>query len=152
MKFKRPARSVRALVVVELTPLIDVVFLLLIFFMVSTTFVRETALGVELPPADGDGVSRQPGDIEVRVDVAGHYAVNGEALDRVESTTLVDALNRASAGYDPAQARVVLAADAGARHDAVVHVLDAARQVGLTDVSILTDSDRLREREVVDGR
>ena len=78
MKFTRARRSGRGFAVVEITPLIDVIFLLLIFFVVSTTFVRSSAIEVDLPEASG-AVDRGPG-IEVRVSAAGDYAVNGQAL------------------------------------------------------------------------
>ena len=139
MRFQRPARSARALVAVELTPLIDVVFLLLIFFMVSTTFVRETALGIRLPNAQGDAASREPGDIEVQIGAAGDYVVDGHRLAVDDVAALQTALATA-AQTDRFGATVVVAADAGTRHDAVVRVLDAARRAGLTDVSILTDN------------
>ena len=140
MRFQRPARSARALVAVELTPLIDVVFLLLIFFMVSTTFVRETALGIRLPNAQGDAASREPGDIEVQIGAAGDYVVDGHRLAGDDVAALQTALATAAAQTDRFGATVVVAADAGTRHDAVVRVLDAARRAGLTDVSLLTDN------------
>ena len=143
MRFQRPARSARALVAVELTPLIDVVFLLLIFFMVSTTFVRETALGIRLPNAQGDAASREPGDIEVQIGAAGDYVVDGHRLAGDDVAALKTALATA-AQTDRFGATVVVAADAGTRHDAVVRVLDAARRAGLTDVSILTDNANSR--------
>jgi len=143
VRFQRPARSARALVAVELTPLIDVVFLLLIFFMVSTTFVRETALGIRLPNAQGDAASREPGDIEVQIGAAGDYVVDGHRLAGDDVAALQTALATA-AQTDRFGATVVVAADAGTRHDAVVRVLDAARRAGLTDVSILTDNANSR--------
>ena len=143
MRFQRPARSARALVAVELTPLIDVVFLLLIFFMVSTTFARETALGIRLPNAQGDAASREPGDIEVQIGAAGDYVVDGHRLAGDDVAALQTALATA-AQTDRFGATVVVAADAGTRHDAVVRVLDAARRAGLTDVSILTDNANSR--------
>ena len=77
MKVKRRTRPEAS---VELTPLIDVVFLLLIFFMVSTTFIRETQLKIELPEASGELQQTDDRPIEVTVDRAGNYAVNGRLL------------------------------------------------------------------------
>ncbi len=137
MRFERPHRAARQPSVVELTPLIDVVFLLLIFFMVSTTFVRFAALEVELPEADGARAESRPSvDIEVRVGATGEYAVNERVLADAKLATLMAALDGAADGGG----RVLVAADANAQHQAVVRVLDAARRSGLTSVSILTRS------------
>lgn len=142
MKFKRRRRPGRGGSAVELTPLIDVVFLLLIFFMVSTTFERESVLDVELPQAGGE--QRRAGDAEIAVSVsaAGEFAVNDQRLPDGELDTLVAALAVHSGK------RVVVAADAAARHDAVVRVLDAAGRNGLTEVRILT---RQPAAETLDG-
>ena len=139
---------------VEVTPLIDVVFLLLIFFMVSTTFIRDAALAVDLPEAEGVRMDREAGDIEVRVGAAGDYAVNGKPLTRNGPQTLLRALRDAQRDTQTASsdARVVVAADAAARHDAVVHVLDAAKRLGLTRIRILTQVRRSPpDEEAEDG-
>ena len=118
----------------ELTPLIDVVFLLLIFFMVSTTFKEEeSVLAVELPEADGAPVEMHEAAIAVRVGSDGVVAVNDLLLADGEVETVAAALAAVPV------ARVVIAADAAARHDAVVRVLDAAGRTGLTDLTILTE-------------
>ena len=111
MRFKRPGRSGRTLVAVELTPLIDVVFLLLIFFMVSTTFVRETALGIRLPNVEGDAVSRKPVDIEVQISRSGEYVVDGERLVGNDVAALRAALEDAVARRDGPVASMLVAAD-----------------------------------------
>ena len=72
---------------VELTPLIDVVFLLLIFFMVSTTFIRETQLKINLPESSGELQEIEQGTIEIVVDRAGDYAVNDRLLVDSEKGT-----------------------------------------------------------------
>ena len=123
----------------EITPLIDVVFLLLIFFMVSTTFVRETALAVDLPNADGVAQALGSAIIEVRVSAAGAYAVDDRILAGDDPEALGLALREARDGI-PELPGVVVAADAAARHDAVVRVLDTARRLGLTRVRILTEA------------
>lgn len=122
---------------VELTPLIDVVFLLLIFFMVSTTFVRETQLQLDLPEASGEPQEVDPGTIEIVIDRQGEYAVSGRMLVNNDKRTLVRALNEIR---DPSQAspRVVITADAFAAHQSVVRAMDAAGSVGLTQISITT--------------
>ena len=122
---------------VELTPLIDVVFLLLIFFMVSTTFIRETQLKINLPEASGELQEVEPGTIEITVDRSGDYAVNDRVLVNSEKRTLVRALQEVRDPDDPSP-RVIITADAKASHQAVVRAMDAAGNVGLTRVSITT--------------
>jgi biopolymer transport protein ExbD len=122
---------------IELTPLIDVVFLLLIFFMVSTTFVRETQVKLDLPEANGEPQKIDPGTIEIVIDRAGEYAVSGRVLVNNDKATLVRSLNESR---DPSLSdpRVVITADANAAHQAVIRAMDAAGSVGLTRISITT--------------
>ena len=129
---------------VELTPLIDVVFLLLIFFMVSTTFVRETELKINLPEADGEVQEVEDTAIEITVDRAGDYAVNNRLLVNSDKRTLVRALQEV---ISPQQIppRVVITADALAAHQAVVRAMDAAGSVGLTRLSITTQQPQEEE-------
>ncbi len=124
---------------VELTPLIDVVFLLLIFFMVSTTFIRETQLKINLPEASGELQEVESGTIEITIDRGGDYAVNDRVLVNSDKRTLVRALQEVremQAGE--ASPRVIITADANAAHQAVVRAMDAAGTVGLSRVSITT--------------
>jgi len=122
---------------VELTPLIDVVFLLLIFFKVSTTFVRETQLKLELPEASGEAQQVDPGTIEIVIDRQGEYSVSGRLLVSSDKKTLVRALQEMRSNDQPSP-RVVITADALAAHQAVVRAMDAAGTVGLTQISITT--------------
>lgn len=127
---------------VNLTPLIDVVFLLLIFFMVSTTFIRESAIELTLPEA-AEEVRENPLDtIEVAIDAGGRYFVNGDPLINTQLATIRRALNEAR----PADAEpvVIISADANAIYQAVVTVMDAARQIGLTRITFPT---RIRQQE-----
>ena len=137
--FRRRRRPGRGATTVELTPLIDVVLLLLIFFMVSTTFKRESVLAVELPEAQGAPPEQAAAEIMVRLDASGTVAVNDEQLPDGEVGTVAGALARA-----PGK-RVLVAADAAARHDAVVRVLDAAGRTGLTDVRILSEREPVED-------
>ncbi len=121
----------------ELTPLIDVVFLLLIFFMVSTTFIRETQLKINLPEASGELQEVESGMIEITVDRRGEYAVNDRLLVNSDKKTLIRALNELlEAGK--MNDRVIITADANTPHQAVVRAMDAAGNVGLTRISITT--------------
>lgn len=139
MKFARARRSRRGFAVVEITPLIDVIFLLLIFFVISTTFVRTAAIEVDLP--DGSGaVDRIPAGIEVGVSATGEYAVNGQVLPATGRADLLHALGQARDEVRDPEPLLVIAADANARHETVVRVMDAARELGLTNVRVLTEA------------
>jgi biopolymer transport protein ExbD len=122
---------------VELTPLIDVVFLLLIFFMVSTTFIRETQLKIDLPEAAGELQEIEDDLIEITVDRVGDYAVNDRLLVNNDLRTLVRALEEVLSERPPST-RVIVTADANASHQSVVRAMDAAGKVGLTRLSITT--------------
>ncbi len=125
-------------VTLELVPLIDVVFLLLIFFMVSTTFLKESEISLSLPEAYGDLVSEDEAtEIELMVEQNGQYTVNGIVLKDGERSTIVEALLVSSQPGDASQ-RIVLAADARADYQSVITALDALSSVGLTNVSMKT--------------
>ncbi len=125
---------------IGLTPLIDVVFLLLIFFMVSSTFIRESQVKIDLPEASGEVREEQSQVVEITVDRRGEYAVNGRILVNAELTTLLRALReiQSSAAAVNPEKRVIITADANAAHQAVVRAMDAAGKVGLTRMSITT--------------
>ena len=91
MKFKR---KIREELPINITPLIDVVFLLLIFFMVTTTFTRETRLMVNLPEADATPSEALPDQVEITVSRNGTYTINGRPLVNSEITTLMQGLER----------------------------------------------------------
>lgn len=133
MKFGRTRKEN---VEVNLTPLIDVVFLLLIFFMVSTTFTRETRLSVELPEATGVAALSAAKMIEVSVAADGTYVVNGERLTRSDRDTLRTVLLPLS--QQGTELPFVIIADAAASHQAVVTVMDVAGRLGFANLSITT--------------
>lgn len=124
---------------VNLTSLIDVVLLLLVFFMVSTSFVREAEISLRLPEANAE--VRPQGDsevLEITISQTGSYAVNGRPLVNNERSTLRAAIERL-AGTDRDLA-VFIRADAEARHQAVVTALDVAGQIGFVEINIATVS------------
>ena len=133
MKFRRQRREE---VGINLTPLIDVVFLLLIFFMVSTTFTRETQLSVDLPEAEGKPRPEVQKQIEILIDEAGQYRVNGQGLVDSRMRTLQAAIYKISAGDTTLP--MVITADAQAAHQDVVMAMDAAGQMGFVHLSITT--------------
>ena len=121
---------------INLTPLIDVVFLLLIFFMVSTTFTRETQLSVDLPEAQGQVKEKLSEQIEILIDESGGYRVNGQGLVDNRMRTLQAAIYKISAGDTTMP--LVITADAQAAHQDVVRAMDAAGQMGFVHLSITT--------------
>ena len=133
MNFKRQRRSARQASVVELTPLIDVVFLLLIFFMVSTTFAHGE-IKIALPTAAAAPVYAGGQAVEVRVSAAGDVAVDGRVLPDESFETLRDALARQAGSHSA----LIVYADANATHQSVTRVLDAAGRVGLRDIRLAT--------------
>lgn len=122
---------------VNLTPLIDVVFLLLIFFMVTTTFTRETQLKVDLPQAaSGEPVEQDLQVIELTISAAGEVAVNEQVLANPSLDNLKRALQRESAGNT--ELPLVITADGQAPHQAVVNAMDAAGQLGFSRLRLTT--------------
>ena len=133
MKFRRQQREELG---VNLTPLIDVVFLLLIFFMVSTTFTRETQLSIDLPEAEGQARDAVQEQIEILVDESGQFRVNGEALVDQRMRTLQAAIYKISAGDTTLP--MTISADSQTAHEDVVKAMDAAGQMGFVHLSITT--------------
>lgn len=133
MKFKR---QTKAQLEINLTPLIDVVFLLLIFFMVTTTFTKETRLTVDLPEAQGVAQEQQKQQLEVTISADGRFAVNGKALVNSDPATLKSALVQESNGDNSMP--LVITADAVTPHQAVVTAMDIAGQLGIVHLSITT--------------
>ena len=123
---------------VDLTSLIDVVFLLLIFFMVSTTFERQAVLKVELPEASAVEDRRdQPDQLELVIDRDGRMFLNQERLLDSDLRTLKAALEQ-QAGEDRSLP-LILRADRQTPHHFVVTAMDAAAQMGFQNLSIATD-------------
>ena len=120
---------------VTITPLIDVVFLLLIFFMVSTTFRKESEFDIQLPEASPEPTNTSQ-QLEISIDVSGRYAVNNQPLLNAELTTLKSAL--AQAAGSERQQPVMIRADAQTAHQAVVKAMDAAGQLGFSRLGIVT--------------
>ena len=121
---------------INLTPLIDVVFLLLIFFMVSTTFDRNARLKVSLPEASAKMQQQQDTPIVLTIDAKGKYFINDRQVVNTTLETLKAALQK-TVGDDTEQ-MLVLRADGNTPHQAVVRAMDAAAQIGLTHLSIAT--------------
>lgn len=133
MKFpRRPQRDNS----INLTPLIDVVFLLLIFFMVTTTFTRETRMLISLPEAEAESIAREEKVVELVVSKDGSYAVDGQSLINRDIKTIMAALKDASAG--DSKIPLVITADALSTHQAVITAMDAAGRLGFETLNIAT--------------
>lgn len=123
---------------INLIPLIDVLLVILIFLMVTTTYARFAELQINLPEAQGDTAKKTPAQINVNVDAAGNYQVNesmvtGGAVD-ILASALTDA---AGSQKEPV---VVISADAQATHQSVIRVMDAARRVGFSRITFVTQT------------
>ena len=118
---------------INLIPFIDVLLVILIFLMLSTTYAKFTELQVNLPSASADPVKERPVQIVVAVAADGRYAVDGQAVDGRNVDTLAASLQKAASGQD--NCFVVISADATAAHQSVINVLDAARRVGLNRIT-----------------
>jgi biopolymer transport protein ExbD len=115
---------------INLIPFIDVLLVVLIFLMLSTTYSRFTELQINLPAADAERLQERPAEIIVAVAADGRYAINRRPVDGRSVEALTAALAQAAGGR--ADSVVIVSADALAAHQSVVNVLDAARRAGLS--------------------
>ncbi len=122
----------------NLTPLIDVVFLLLIFFMVSTTFQKESELKVQLPNAKATDKPAEDQPVEIIVTASGQYVVAGKELVNNQVNTLIDAIRLAT--NDRRDRAVVIKPDKTANVQAFVTAMDAVSQLGLSKMAISTSN------------
>lgn len=126
---------------INLIPFIDVLLVILIFLMVTTTYSRFTELQITLPTADAEKAQEKPNQIDIGIDAQGRYKINNQAVSFLDTATLAEDLRRASAGLAEgstgAQAEpvVIINADRAATHQSVIDVLEAARLAGLAKVT-----------------
>ncbi|HAJ13210.1 MAG: biopolymer transporter ExbD [Hydrogenophaga sp.] len=120
---------------INLIPFIDILLVVLIFLMLTTTYSKFTELQVNLPVADAQPPKDNPQEIVVSVASDGRYAINREAVDGGSIDHLVQALRAAAKADDPV---VVVSADAAATHQSVINVMDAARRAGLVQITFAT--------------
>jgi biopolymer transport protein ExbD len=125
---------------VNLTSLIDVVLLLLIFFMVSTSFVKQSQITISLPQADSaEVVEEVPDQIDIMITETGSFLVNGRELINSRVETIRNALQKVSGGNS--NLSLTISADANAKHQDVVTAMDVAGRLGFTRISIATLND-----------
>ena len=121
---------------VNLTPLIDVVFLLLIFFMVSTTFTRESEIAVDLPESTMSQTDSEDTPVEITIDAQGRFFVNQKLVVNKKLDTLIRALRKEI--EDSGSAALIINADAQTPHQFVIKAMDAARHLGIKKLSLAT--------------
>ncbi|MCW9017624.1 MAG: biopolymer transporter ExbD, partial [Kangiellaceae bacterium] len=114
--------------------------LLLIFFMVSTTFTRETQIKLELPKADVEKMQSEPESIEISVDREGRFFVNGKGLVNSQIDTLKKAIGPMI--NDNAEVPVIISADKNTPYQSVVIAMDAASQLGVTNLKMATQKSK----------
>lgn len=129
-KGRRPAEPE-----INLIPFIDVLLVIVIFLMVTTTYSKFTALQITLPTADAAKALQQPQEINVAVDAQGHYAIDNVRVSARDADALAAALTRAVKAGGASDPVVIINADAMAAHQTVINVLEAARQAGMAKVT-----------------
>lgn len=125
---------------VNMTSLIDVVLLLLIFFMISTSFVKQSKINISLPQAESSALVEEPPEqIDIMITATGTYLVNGRELINNRPETIRNALQKVSDGNS--KLPLTISADANAKHQHVVTAMDVAGRLGFTHISIATVND-----------
>lgn len=135
MQFRRQSNNQED---INLTPLIDVVFLLLIFFMVSTTFTKETHLKLDLPQAEGEPLPELVDEIEVIISADGGFAINGKPLVNTQLETLQSGLEEVAQGLQKEKTPFVITADAKVPYQSVVMAMDVAGRLGFVNITMTT--------------
>lgn len=123
----------------DITPLIDVVFLLLIFFMVSTTFEHDSELNITLPKASKEIAHAKPDAINVAIDNQSRIFINGKELLNSQISTIKEALYDIASDLEDAP--IIISADEETPYQVVIRTMDAARQLGLLKITFATRID-----------
>jgi biopolymer transport protein ExbD len=131
MNFKRHDRSDEP--EINLVPFIDVLLVILIFLMISTTYAKYSEMKVTLPSADANRPAENPKEVIVIVTADGHYVVNKRPLETRDITVLAAELSSVASG--DVNVPVVIAGDAAASHQSVFNVMEAARKAGLIHIT-----------------
>jgi biopolymer transport protein ExbD len=127
---------------INFIPLIDVLLVILIFLMVTTTYQRVAELQITLPEADAETVKERPKEINVGIDAQGRYVIDRNVVTFSTVNAFAEALRRAAGDVkDPV---VIINADANATHQSVIHVMEAARLAGLVHITFATQSPQQR--------
>ena len=135
MNFRRPQPEEPE---INLIPFIDVLLVILIFLMLSTTYSKFTELQISLPVADADRARDRPNEIIVAVSADGRFSVDRKPVDGRSVEALTAAVVAAAGGST--DKILIISADATAAHQSVINVMDAARRAGLTKLTFATQS------------
>jgi biopolymer transport protein ExbD len=125
---------------INLVPLIDVMMVILIFLMITTTYSKYTELQITLPTAEAEKQLERSNEIPILVNAQGQYVINRTPVVYRSVEQLADELRRA--GGTLKEPIVVISADAGATHQSVVRVMEAARLAGLSQITFTTQSTK----------
>ena len=125
---------------INLVPMIDVLLVILIFLMITTTYSKFSALEINLPQATSDKTAERPNVIDVSVNASGSYMVNRSSI-KYSSAEGLSAELRAAAGNRPDPV-IVINADAQATHQSVIAVMEAARMAGYNHITFTTENPR----------
>lgn len=121
---------------INLIPMIDVLLVVLIFLMVTTTYAKFSELQINLPQATGDVTKEKPAQITVSVDAVGNYQINDTAINFSNVSNMAQALKQAAKGSPDTV--IIINADAKATHQSVINVMEAGREAGLTRITFAT--------------
>ena len=124
---------------INLVPFIDILLVIIIFLVITTTYARFTELQISLPVADANRPDERPAQIQVAVAADGRYAINNQRINYQDPASLAAEL--LAAAKNNAEAIIVINADASASHQSVVNVLEAARMAGLARITFATQSN-----------
>ena len=125
---------------INLVPMIDVMLVILIFLMITTTYSKYTELQINLPTADTEKQLERPGEVSVLVNAKGQYVVNRAPVEYRSIEQLAGELRKAGAGLrEPV---VIISADASATHQSVVRIMEASRLAGLSQITFTTQSTK----------
>ena len=144
MKFRAKERREST---VDLTSLIDVVFMLLIFFMVTTTFDKNAELKIELPTASNTAATVAGDKLELLIDGQGRYYINGREVLNNQPETLFQAMSMTLEEMGNNTPPLVISADAAVNYQSVVTAMDIAGRLGLTNFSIATSQSARKPQE-----
>jgi len=131
---------------INLIPFIDVLLVVLIFLMVSTSYSRFTELQINLPKAEAQAAQQRPNEVQIGVDARGNYKINQYPVARIDVADLAEHLKKivdemalnvmaGSAGNSPSEPIVIINADGAASHQSVIDILEAARLAGLSKIT-----------------
>ena len=123
---------------INFIPLIDVLLVILIFLMITTTYQRVKELSITLPEADAEQAKQRPKEVNVGIDAQGRYVIDRSVFAFTTVPAMADMLRKAAG--DAKDPIIVINADANATHQSVIHVMEAARAAGLVHITFATQA------------